>query len=170
MRGSARIVGAGQVKANIAAIAGKADVRPILPTVRTLGVRGIQRNFLRQSSPEGVPWKVTRRGGTILRDTSRLYNSFSGTVLPPARVEWHTDVEYAAAQHFGAKTKPHRIEPRDPDGVLAWITADGQQRFAKFVNHPGSTIDARPFMGLSQLDRQIIEQTVTRFLRGRLGA
>lgn len=52
-----------------------------------------------------------------------------------------SDVEYAAMVHDG--TRPHRIEPRTPGGVLRF-TVGGQVVFARFVNHPGT--QAKPFL------------------------
>lgn len=40
-------------------------------------------------------------------------------------------------------TKPHRIEPRRPGGVLRF-TVNGQVVYARFVNHPGTK--AQPFL------------------------
>lgn len=51
-------------------------------------------------------------------------------------------VEYALDVHDG--TGPHRIEPRDPGGVLRFTGADGGIVYAKYVNHPGTR--PRPFL------------------------
>lgn len=40
-------------------------------------------------------------------------------------------------------TRPHRIEPRRPGGVLRF-TVNGQVVYARFVNHPGTK--AQPFL------------------------
>lgn len=51
-------------------------------------------------------------------------------------------VEYALDVHDG--TAPHRIEPRDPDGVLRFEGGDGGIVYTKYVNHPGTR--PRPFL------------------------
>lgn len=51
-------------------------------------------------------------------------------------------VEYALDVHDG--TPPHRIEPRDPNGVLRFEGADGGIVYTRYVNHPGSR--PRPFL------------------------
>jgi hypothetical protein len=51
-------------------------------------------------------------------------------------------VEYALDVHDG--TRPHRIEPRDPDGVLRFEGSDGGIVYTKYVNHPGTR--PRPFL------------------------
>jgi phage gpG-like protein len=54
-------------------------------------------------------------------------------------------VPYAAIHEFGGTTPPRRIEPKKEGGVLAF-QIKGQQVFAKFVDHPGSKIPARPYL------------------------
>lgn len=54
-------------------------------------------------------------------------------------------VPYAAIHEFGGQTPARRIEPRKAGGVLAF-QAGGQTVFARFVNHPGSKIPARPYL------------------------
>ena len=34
-------------------------------------------------------------------------------------------------------TQPHMIFPSDPNGVLSWVGKYGEQRYAKYVRHPG---------------------------------
>lgn len=53
-------------------------------------------------------------------------------------------VPYAAIHEFGGKTNPHKIEPRT--GKVLAFNVRGSQAFAKFVNHPGSNIPARPYL------------------------
>lgn len=53
-------------------------------------------------------------------------------------------IPYAAIHEFGGKTAAHRIEARNAK-VLAFQMG-GEQVFAKFVNHPGSNIPARPYL------------------------
>lgn len=54
-------------------------------------------------------------------------------------------IAYAAIHEFGGTTRPHRIEPRNAR-VLAF-NMGGKPAFARFVNHPGSKIPARPYLG-----------------------
>lgn len=53
-------------------------------------------------------------------------------------------IPYAAIHEFGGVTRPHKIEPRNAD-VLAFQIGK-ENVFAKFVNHPGSKIPARPYL------------------------
>jgi phage gpG-like protein len=52
---------------------------------------------------------------------------------------------YAAIHEFGGRVPPHLIVARRAR-ALAWVGGTGAVRFAKSVNHPGSTIPARPYM------------------------
>ena len=54
-----------------------------------------------------------------------------------------TNMIYAAIQHMGGKTSAHKIAPKNKK-VLAFGGS-----FAKYVNHPGSNIDARPYLPIS---------------------
>lgn len=61
------------------------------------------------------------------------------------QVTFGTDVPYAAIHEFGGKTRPHVIRPRRK-GFLAFIK-NGQWVYTRGqVQHPGSTIPARPYL------------------------
>lgn len=60
-----------------------------------------------------------------------------------------TAKSYAAAHQFGAVTKPHVIRARN--GKALKIPGVG---FRRSVNHPGSTIPARPFLGIGPDDEK----------------
>jgi len=57
------------------------------------------------------------------------------------------DVKYAAIQEYGGKTSAHEILP-DKGSVLAFV-AGGELHFARKVEHPGSRIPARSYLGSS---------------------
>lgn len=71
------------------------------------------------------------------RDFGRTY-AVVGTAKP-----------YAAAHQFGAVTKPHVIRARN--GKALKIPGVG---FRRSVNHPGSTIPTRPFLGIGPDDEK----------------
>ena len=74
---------------------------------------------------------------SLERDFGRNY-AVVGTAKP-----------YAAAHQFGATTKPHVIRARN--GKALKIPGVG---FRRSVNHPGSTIPARPFLGIGPEDKK----------------
>ncbi len=84
------------------------------------------------------------RSGMLLNSISRSKRveikddgSVEGTIGPEG-------VPYAAIHEFGGTTGPHQIFPRNAS-VLSFMSK-GQRVFAKFVNHPGSKIPARPYL------------------------
>lgn len=57
------------------------------------------------------------------------------------------DVKYAAIQEFGGRTSAHEILP-DKAQALAFVVG-GVLRFARRVEHPGSTLPARGYLSSS---------------------
>ena len=57
------------------------------------------------------------------------------------------DVKYAAIQEYGGRTSAHEILP-DKASVLAFVVG-GAQRFARRVQHPGSTLPGRAYLSSS---------------------
>lgn len=74
---------------------------------------------------------------SLERDFGRTY-AVVGTAKP-----------YAAAHQFGATTKPYAIRARN--GKALKIPGVG---FRRSVNHPGSVIPARPFLGIGPEDEK----------------
>jgi len=67
------------------------------------------------------------------------------------------DVKYAAIQEYGGKTAAHEILPSKAE-ALAFM-AGGALRFARRVEHPGSTIPERSYLrsSLEDMTDEIIE-------------
>ena len=67
------------------------------------------------------------------------------------------DVKYAAIQEYGGKTAAHEILP-SKGGALAFLVG-GALRFAKRVEHPGSTIPERSYLrsSLENMTDEIVE-------------
>ncbi len=66
------------------------------------------------------------------------------------------DVKYAAIQEYGGKTGAHEILPAKGK-VLAFLVG-GAMRFARRVEHPGSTIPARSYLrsSLDEMSDEIV--------------
>ncbi|MEW5726059.1 MAG: phage virion morphogenesis protein, partial [Thermodesulfobacteriota bacterium] len=71
-----------------------------------------------------------------------------------------TNVLYAAILQFGGRTNPKVIEPKRKK-ALFW---PGAAHPVKRVNHPGSVIPARPFLGIGPEDEADIMEILTRHL------
>lgn len=112
--------------------------------------------------PDGIPWKQSKRalddGGKTLLDTGRLLKSLT-TIANNDFAEVGTNVPYAAIHQFGGKTRPHVIRPKKANGVLAWPIAN----FARYVNHPGSDIPARPYLGVADDDEPMVESIIGKY-------
>ncbi|MFT4464043.1 MAG: phage virion morphogenesis protein [Sodalis sp. (in: enterobacteria)] len=73
-----------------------------------------------------------------------------------------TNVVYTRIHQQGGTTRPHVIRPRYKK-ALAF-----NGRVVKNVNHPGSTIPARPFLSLTDEDYQALAHTVNDYLQRAL--
>lgn len=139
-----------------------------------------QRRFDEGRSPNGTPWaplqvshiaahlaikkslsnKAGREAASArktLVKTQRLRDS----IYPDAGRDYvriGTSAPYAAIHQFGGKTSPHIIRPKRKQ-ALAWPGG-----IAKRVNHPGSRIPARPFMGVSNENQSEILQIINSYL------
>jgi hypothetical protein len=56
---------------------------------------------------------------------------------PGGEFQGVVNVRHPAALYVTGGTRPHRIRPRRPGGVLRF-TVNGQVVFARYVNHPGT--------------------------------
>jgi len=149
----------------------------IAGTLDEIGARleaSTQNRFETETAPSGEPWKPSRasydRGpapggqgksaphgdrGQTLTETGRLRASIARHVAGDA-VEVGTNVVYAGIHQFGGKTPPRTIRPKRKK-ALYW---PGAKHPVAAVRHPGSTIPARPFLGVSQGDAAAILRIV----------
>ncbi len=138
-----------------------------------------QHRFETETGPDGVPWPPSHasydRGpaagglgntdrGQTLTDTGRLRASITRIVGDDV-LRVGTNVVYAAIHQLGGKTPPHTIRAKKAK-ALAFPGADGETIFRRSVNHPGSKVPARPFLGVSASD----ERAVLRIVNARLEA
>ncbi|MDH5298670.1 MAG: phage virion morphogenesis protein [Desulfobulbaceae bacterium] len=141
----------------------------LAPAFKNIGealLRSTRERFDSQADPDGRPWqdlrastiaakaarghstKVLRQRGH-LADTIRYQADEGGVRIGTNRI-------YGAIHQFGGKTKAHVIKPSGKK-TLAW---PGARHPVRSVNHPGSEIPARPFLGISRTDRERILEVV----------
>lgn len=89
-------------------------------------------------------------GGVLNSRTGTLADSITASVAAGAdgvlaSVGSEGDVKYAAIQEYGGKTSAHEILPVK-GAALAFVVGDAQH-FARRVEHPGSTIPERSYLG-----------------------
>ena len=151
------------------AIATLADPRPLLDEIGGRLETSTRLRFETGRSPDGAAWpasaRAKRQSGQTLVDTGRLRDSIAHVVRgsgPSAELLVGTDVAYAAIHQFGGRTPPRTIRPKRKK-ALWW---PGAPHPVASVDHPGSTIPARPWLGLSDGDRARIARIVARHLPG----
>jgi phage gpG-like protein len=64
------------------------------------------QGFIEMQDPYGITWAKTKRGGQILRKTTRMMNSVRAEADENS-FRLATDVVYAAVHQYGAKIAPH---------------------------------------------------------------
>lgn len=115
------------------------DLRPVLRGIGASLLTSTQRRFEDEQGPSGAAWDATLRGGSILRDSGRLYQSLTFAV-GQAQVEVGTNVAYARIHQMG-----------------------GQAGRGRKV-----TIAPRPYLGLDDADRRELLDIVNDHMREAL--
>ena len=91
-------------------------------------------------------------GGGWNAGSGKLAASIAAEIVPSeegfeANVGSYGDVKYAAIQEYGGKTAPHEILP--VKGQALALLGGAGLAFARRIEHPGSLIPARAYLGSS---------------------
>lgn len=147
-----------------------ADTTPLMAEISEYLWDSTRERFRTQTDPNGKAWKtlhprykeskpeaqrerILTLNGYLRSKIVKAYDAHSATV--------GSDRGYAAIHQFGGRTRPHVIKPRYKKA----LAFGGMVR--KSVQHPGSNIPARPFLGLSDADRSEIIEITLDFLQQR---
>jgi len=169
-----------------------ANPRPVYDAIGAHMVFSTQRNIELEHTPEGRPWPHLsprtaaqrigrrRRGyDHMLRVSNRLYKSISSDVLADG-VAWGSNVVYARIHQLGGVVK---FDEREATITLKKIrkrgggvrtrfvrqgTKGGEERTVK-VGAREIVVPARPYLGVSEVDRQTIVDIVADHLRSEAG-
>ncbi len=137
------------------------NLRPFFNDAGEILLRSVDKNFAAQGRP--TRWKpsgrVKRDGGQTLSDTGRLRRSITREASA-THAAVGTNVEYAAIHQFGGRIGPHVIRPKKAKALK--IPGIG---FVAKVNHPGSTIPARPFLLVQDEDWRKLRLAAIRHLQ-----
>ncbi len=137
--------------------------KPLLCAIGLEMVTSTGRRFETGTAPDGSRWPSSlaalQEGRQTLIKTGRLRDSSTYNVTS-TDVEIGTNVEYAGVHQDGAQTRPHTIAARRARALA--IPGIGYRRK---VNHPGSTIPARPFLGVSRQDETVIHNLTEDWMR-----
>lgn len=140
------------------AMADPAERKRLMDAIGAYGVSSTQQRFLDQQAADGTKWKPSRRamatGGQTLRRSARLFSSLTFQATA-ASVAWGTNVLYASTHQFGATIRAKA------GGKLKFRGLNGNAVFVDQV-----TLPARPFLGISALDTQRIEQIAGDWMGG----
>lgn len=138
------------------------DLTPAMDEIGFKLAENAQERFRTATAPDGSKWKArkyetpeTAGRGILLGPGSVLRDSI--THLPSANgVEVGTNRVYAAIHQFGGKTKPHKIVAKRGKSLAFGLNPkakkEGDPWMVRSVNHPGSDIPARPYLGISADD------------------
>ncbi|MDI4664706.1 phage virion morphogenesis protein [Xanthobacter autotrophicus] len=143
------------------------DTTPVMRAIGVGLVEGTHTRFEHAVSPDGQPWApllpayaAIKKGPGILRE-SAMRGGLMGSITfraGRAEVEVGTNKIYAAVHQFGAT-----IEPKN----WPWLVF----RLASGMVFVGSvTIPARPYIGISRDDEQMILETIIDALDRRTGS
>ena len=126
---------------------------PLMETIAAIGESQTRRRIeSEKTAPDGTPWPDNIAETPILRETGRnLLDSVASSATADV-AEWGAGWEYAHVHQNGMT-----IVPREA-GKLAFTVA------GRFVLADEVTIPARPFVGLSDENRQEILEIVTDYL------
>lgn len=135
-------------------------------------IRGTQRRFTQQVSPEGQAWQkllpayaAIKRGPGILRASGMLFKSITAQTSPEI-VRVGTNRIYARVHQFGAV-----IKPKSPGGRLVFRLGGGGGKKGKGSNSGvvfarSVKIPARPFLGISAEDEQSVGDVLEAIMFG----
>lgn len=151
-----------------------------------------QRNIELETAPDGQKWRplsprtaekrigrgrsARKRGYShILRLTARLYQSISYEVLQDG-VQWGTNVVYGRIHQLGGEID---MQPRQGTVTMKnirrrgnrFVRAGTKDATSRVVSIRGHTVNipARPFLGISAMDRQEVPEIVADHLRKEAG-
>ncbi len=126
------------------------DEVELMSTIGQLGARQTTRRIEEEkTSPDGAPWQPNLEGTSILVDTGlNLLYSIASTASA-SEAEWGSNWQYAHVHQNGMVIKPKSAK------ALSFKVG------GNFAQVKSVSIPARPFVGLSEENRQEIMDLVT---------
>ena len=134
------------------------DTQDMMDSIGEALVSSTLQRFQEEKDPDGKKWKPSARaaakGGTTLSDTGRLQKSIEYAATSN-RVMVGSNLPYARIHQLGGTVRPKKGK------FLKFKGLDGEDVFVREVSIP-----ARPYLGISDDDREEIMATMTDFLEG----
>lgn len=146
-------------KALTGAVGRLANRNALMASLGEALVSGTSKRFEKGEAPDGTAWEPSRRvqgkkGGQTLVDTAALMKSIDYAATSDS-VMVGTNLPYARIHQEGGTIRPKNKKH------LKFKTPGG-----KFVSAKEVTIPARPFIGISEEDKEEVRDTLTDFLAG----
>ena len=122
-------------------------------------VRQVEQRFESETGPDGEKWAALHPGTRaaknhpkILSESLQLRRSIVHQETDDGLVMGSNKI-YAAIHQLGGTTRPHTITARHKK-ALAWPGMGEDGHPVRSVQHPGSVVPARPYLGLSTSDKE----------------
>lgn len=115
----------------------------------------LQQSTVLARQLEGHDGKILQLSGSMASTIARRYGNGYAVV--------GSNKKYAAIHQFGGKTRPHTIRAKFAKALK--IPGVGLR---KSVQHPGSTIPARPFLGIGPAEMEEIHAALTKAMQEAL--
>jgi len=135
---------------------GARNMTPLMKVISKSLESDVKDNFQNQESPDGQPWKPSRRaqmeGGETLLDSGRLADSYIGQ-SGKDYAEVGSNVIYAAIQQFGGTIRPK-------NGKALRFKIGG-----KFITIKSVTLPARPHVGIGPDDADRIKNITVNYFK-----
>lgn len=149
------------------------DMTGLMRNIGEYVTQDTQERFDRQRDPDGNMWKPLKPSTLARKKTNKILVEQGRTHGLQASINYRasktsvsigTNKVYAAIHQFGGKTSAHIIKPKRGK-ALRWVGAGGRVFFAKQINHPGSVIPARPFLGINKENVQEITEIIKDWMK-----
>lgn len=119
------------------------------------------RILVSNQAPDGTPWKQSKRaiqkGGKTLLDKRRLHASITQEAHSDS-VDWGSNMVYSAVHQLGAAAGAF--------GIWEGVLKGGGKRT---LSLPFGDIPARPYLGVSNEDRETISELVVSYFDDAVG-
>lgn len=139
-----------QIAAGKIAALAAVDPSELMTNIGAIGESQTRRRITdEKASPDGTPWPPNRAGTSILLKTGEHLLGSVAFVASATEAQWGASWEYAHVHQDGMTIKPKDAKR------LAFVIGN-QQIFARQV-----TIPPRPFVGISDDNREEISEIVT---------
>lgn len=134
--------------------------KELMETIGEVFVSGAKERFEDEKAPDSTAWVKGKKksGKTLSGQTGNLKKSIIIFKADITEVIYGSNLEYAAIHQKGGEIKARNKK------ALSFIGADGKRFFVKKV-----TIPARPFIGISEDDKEEAREMIALHIKNSFG-